>query len=887
MSAPCASDRFSPEEHFRRLFEEAPLPYQSVDNDGRLLAVNQAWEQFLGYSREDVRGRFIAEFLVPGQEEKLRRAFQAFLDSGTVRGIRFEFQCKNGTRKLATINGRIAVDDNGRFLRTHCILSDITERKRIESALQRSEEKYQLAMDAVQDGLWDWNLTTGHVYYSPGWSRILGDEDSHNDYSTWANRIHPEDKPRILETLHHHLDGNTAEWKEEHRLRHANGSWVWVLGRGRVVERDLDGRPLRMIGTTTDVHERKLAEIALSQSEEKYRLLFNSVDEVIAVFDRNGIFQLLNRRAASCFDSTPEDIVGKSLTELHPGYGDKLVRRIQKVIGSGVSSEHEDEVESPAGMRWLFSRIYPMSNDDGVAQSALIISKDVTDRRLIEEALQESEAKLKALINATTEDAVVLLNADLKMEVVNERAARGFGRTVEQMIECPIGELMHQPIATIREECARKVIGSGQSVRFEDQRAGRWYDNNMCPVFDEHGKTSAVAIFARDITERKNMEEKLAEAKKEAERANAAKSRFLAAANHDLRQPLHALRLLIEAILLHGLEAPVGNMVLDMKDALKSMEGLLNALLDISKLEAGSFQPEKQDFHVVPFLHELRGQFKAAAQDAQAQIRVAASNAILCTDPILLARIVKNFVSNAIRHAHGGSILIGCRRTAHGRRIEVWDNGPGIPPHEQQKIFDEFYQVGNPARTADQGLGLGLSIAKRMAELLKLKIGVRSTKGKGSVFSVEVPIADECERARDPQVNVSALPDSANGLILVVDDDKLVLKATKDLLNTLGYETISAPTAEEALTLAQNNGESLCLALLDYRLSNGWDGIQLSHRLRSELDWELPVILITGDTTVSRLRDVRISELPILHKPIDPDDLRRLIADTLPLQRSR
>jgi CheY-like chemotaxis protein len=201
--------------------------------------------------------------------------------------------------------------------------------------------------------------------------------------------------------------------------------------------------------------------------------------------------------------------------------------------------------------------------------------------------------------------------------------------------------------------------------------------------------------------------------------------------------------------------------------------------------------------------------------------------------------------------------------------------------HEQQRIFEEFYQLGNPARTPDQGLGLGLSIAKRMAKLLNLRIGVRSTMGKGSVFFVEVPMGEIRETVRQPQRKGSALPDSGRGLILVVDDDKLVLRATRELLNAFGYEAICASTAEEAVKVAHQKGDSLRMALLDYRLSNEWDGVQLSQRLRSELDRELPVILITGDATVPRLRDVRTSELPVLHKPIDPDDLRSLIASTV------
>jgi PAS domain S-box-containing protein len=189
------------EEHFRRLFEEAPLPYQSLDAEGRLLEVNEEWEKLLGHRREQVLGRFFGEFLAPGQEESLNRSFQAFLVNGTTEGVFLTLLSKDGSEKLVEIKGRIALDDQGEFQRTHCILYDITEGRRMESALRESEEKYRLAMEVTQDGLWDWNIRTGQAEYSGAWSRILGEESVQNKYSTWEDRIHPDDKPRVLASL--------------------------------------------------------------------------------------------------------------------------------------------------------------------------------------------------------------------------------------------------------------------------------------------------------------------------------------------------------------------------------------------------------------------------------------------------------------------------------------------------------------------------------------------------------------------------------------------------------------------------------------------------------------------------------------------------------------
>lgn len=755
MSSTTSSD--APATDFRQLYQEAPLPYQSLDTEGRLVEVNRAWEGAFGYTRGEVIGRFIGDFHVPGREEELRRAFDEFLARGSVTETEFEFCCKDGTHKLMSVSGRIARDEQGRFLRAHCILNDITVRKGIEKALQQSEEKYRLAMEATQDGLWDWDVTTGSVYYSPGWNSMLGEKDSENSYSTWEERIHPQDRPHILKTLRSHLAGETAAWIEEHRLRNAGGAWTWVLGRGRVVKRDCHGNPQRMVGTMTDINARKQAEKALRRSEER----------------------------------------------------------------------------------------------------------------------------LKALINATTDDVVVLLDSSFRLEIVNERAAQGFGGTVDQVTGRSLDEFMPPSIANKRREYAQKVMTSGRTVRFEDHRAGRWYDNNMCPVLDEDGTPQAVAIFARDITERKIMEQALAEAKETAEKANSAKSRFLSTVNHDLRQPLHAIKLLLKTLSLARLDLPAKTVVEDINDALRSTEDLLDGLLDISKLEAGSFTPKKANFHFAPFAWQLQRQFKATATEVGKVIRVFPSDAILYTDPILLARILQNFIENAIHHTRGNCVLVGCRRAGDHRRIEVWDSGYGIPTDQLDKIFDEFYQIGNPARNSRQGLGLGLAVARRMADLLDLRIEVRSISGKGSVFAVEVPLGEENEQAPGDRPTTTPSSVRRQGIILVVDDDQAVLNATKMLLCTFGYDAIGAASAEEALDWIKQRGNHVDLVLLDYRLPNRWDGVRLIQSIRTASDREVSAVLLTGDTSVKRLQEVRRSGIPVLHKPFDPTELLRFIEEVM------
>lgn len=502
-------------------------------------------------------------------------------------------------------------------------------------------------------------------------------------------------------------------------------------------------------------------------------------------------------------------------------------------------------------------------------------------RRQMEAQLRASEERFRALIDATGEDVLLLLDAEGRMVIVNERTARGFGLRVEDMVGRRLDAVMPADVAQRRMAMAGQVLAEGRPVRFEDERAGFWFDNIMCPVRGPEGTPQGVAIFARDVTERKRVEAALSSAKESAERANLAKSRFLAAANHDLRQPLQAMAMLIEALAYKGTDEHVAEIVGDMRATLAVMETLLNALLDISKLDAGIVTPRPRRVSAVPFLERIRDQFRPLAAERRVRVRLFPCNAVLSTDPALLERVLFNLLSNAIRHARD-RVLIGCRRREGILRIEVWDNGEGIPADQLGHIFEEFYQLGNPARSRDQGLGLGLAIAKRLASLLGLALGARSRVGRGSLFFVEVPLArcagveaEATESARPPPPE----PRMAAGgtLVLVVEDDDRVMNATVRMLRLWGFRTLCADTAASAVELLLECGLTPDVALVDYRLPDGSTGVELLQEIRGRLGLELPAVLVTGDTGVQRLRSVQASGYPVLHKPASPAELRRAI----------
>jgi PAS domain S-box-containing protein len=675
-----------------------------------------------------------------------------------------------------------------------------------------------------------------------------------------------------------------------------------------------------------EARRREAAEAALAESEERY---LNTMDTaLVGIYVIQDLrFVYVNQTMAELFGYEfeevdyrlgPEDVVAPEYCDL---VRDKLRRRAVGEVGKPYEIECLRKDGSrfdamvwgkgitfrgkPASVGTLVEitdrkeaqrellRQHQRLEGEVAAQTAALreanerLEQDVAERTRIAAELRASEQRFRALIDATADDIVALLDSSLRMVIVNERTARGFGRTVEQTVGKRLSEIVPSAVAEHREGMGRRVLSSGQAIRFEDQREGRWFDNNVCPVIGQNGEPEGVAIFARDITQRKLIEQALAQAKEEAERANAAKSRFLAAANHDLRQPLQAMSLLIGALSYAQIDDQARGIAADMRETLAVMEGLLNALLDISKLDAGIVIPQERDFLASVFLHQLRNQFKALATEQGVRIRLFSRNDTLHTDPELLERVLHNLVSNAIRHTKRGGILIGCRRRSGRLRIEVWDSGEGIAGDHLGHIFEEFYQLGNPARNVRQGLGLGLAIAKRIAALLGLRLGVRSTVGKGSVFFVDVPLAAAPSMVADAESAPEPSPPVRGTTVLVVEDDDQVLLATARLLRLWGYRPVCASNAEEAMALVQEPGLRPSIALVDYQLPGGKNGIQLLDEMTLKLETDMPAVLLTADTAPERLREAQASGYLLLHKPVTPAALRRTLDEHCPADSPR
>lgn len=367
--------------------------------------------------------------------------------------------------------------------------------------------------------------------------------------------------------------------------------------------------------------------------------------------------------------------------------------------------------------------------------------------------------------------------------------------------------------------------------------------------------------------------------KEEAETATRAKSRFLAAASHDLRQPIHALGMFVARLAQLPHDRETRHLIGNLEASVRAMQDLLDALLDISRLDADAVRVQLQPVPLAPLFEQLRGALSPVASDKGLRLRVRTSNLWVQSDPTLLHRILLNLVSNGLRYTGHGGVLVGCRRSHGGSHlwIEVWDTGVGIAPEHQQDIFREFYQIGNPERDRSKGLGLGLNIVDRTARLLGHTLQLCSVPGHGTRFRLELPLAPAGDLQALMAANESLPVDDVRGLrILVIEDDRQSAQALRGLLDSWGCVVALVEGLQGAQTVVAG-GFVPDLVLSDYRLRAGESGMQTLQRLRTQLERPLPACLMSGDTDPELIQSCRDAGLPLLHKPVRPAKLRTLI----------
>jgi len=697
------------------------------------------------------------------------------------------------------------------------------------------------------------------------------------------------------EPYHSEHDGYLANYKATNRPR--------IIGIGREVEgRRKDGSTFPMelavgenrlgdrrlfAGIVRDITQQKRIEDA----EAKASAVLDAAVDGIVTIDGHGTVKSFNRAAERIFGYASDEVIGRNVNMLMPepyhGEHDSYLANYKatnrpRIIGIGreVEGRRKDGSTFPMDLAVGESRL-------GGRHLFAGIVRDLTEKKRTDELLRRSEESFRLLVDNVRDYAITWLDTEGRIATWNAGAERTYGWTAAEAVGQPMHLFYPPEEAEEAEEAERTLRAVRESGRFDGEgwRARRdgtrfWAHVVITPLWDEKGRMRGYVRVAQDISDRKRFEEDLKRARDEAERASVAKSKFLAAASHDLRQPVQALVFFASALATEVTAATAQPLLHDLSASLDGLNVLLDSLLDVSRLDAGIVQPRLTNFSLATLLARVQAEFGMLAADKRLTLKVLPTAAIVRSDPTLLERIIQNLISNAVRYTAQGRILVGCRTRGQTLRIEVWDQGIGIPDDRTTEIFQEFYQIGNTERDRSQGLGLGLAIVKRLSVLLDHPVQVRSVLGRGSMFRVEVPLVG-FNRSNNIGFLVQADAPAARdgkGSIVVIDDEVTILRGLKVVLEGWGYAVITATSQAEAMSQLKEWSQGPDLIIADYRLRLGRTGIQAIRHIRASYgNRSIPSILITGDTDPDRLQEAEASGYRLLHKPVTPPLLQSVL----------
>ncbi|MQX36271.1 PAS domain S-box protein [Roseospira navarrensis] len=662
------------------------------------------------------------------------------------------------------------------------------------------------------------------------------------------------------------------------------------------------------------------------RSDRRFRNAFEQAPYGMALLDTDGRWRRVNRALTRMLGCTAEDLMGHStMSVTHPeDWPGEMAWLDEALAGSLQPYDAEKRfICSDGSILWVRMTAALARGPDGTPMEIVAQIADTTRRHAAEDALRASESRFRETFVAAPHGiAMVSLNGGF-MEV-NESLCRILGRTEAAMLELDLAAVSHPEDHNVELEAARRLLSGDVRVFTAEKRYLRPEGQvvrgrvSLALARDGDGQPHHFILHVQDITRQVEAEARLHEAVAAAEQALLAKTRFLAAASHDLRQPLQALNLFVSVLSGREDDAFKQGVLGKMESALGALSELMNTLLDISRLEGGAVLPDQRAFQIGRLLRRLGDEFGPVAEMSGLRLRLVPPSLTLFTDPSLLEVILRNLIGNALKYTpEGGRVLVGGRRVDHGRmlRLDVIDTGPGIPDDQCQLIFEDFHQVvdsgGRPGGGSGRGggLGLGLGIVSRVSRLLGVTVTVDSEPGRGSRFSVLVPChtpgaedagaaaaaggaveaaAEDEEAGRSAESGQTAPGESMRRPthLVVLDDDRAIRESLTLLLEGWGHR-VSAFAGLSDLTeaLLTETLPAPDVMLVDLRLPSGRTGVEAVALTRSHFRHHIPAILLTGDLDSEQLREAARGGLPVLRKPVRPDQLRLKLVDMIGARR--
>ncbi|WP_041474888.1 hybrid sensor histidine kinase/response regulator NahK/ErcS' [Pseudomonas sp. UW4] len=780
----------------------------------------------------------------------------------------------------------------------------------LSEARLRAETAHQHLIDAIE------SISDAFVLFDADQRIVLFNS---RFKAFWSNsRVRINAGMRLTEVKR--LMMNNALFTEEPR-GHADENLLYRLQNGRWLQ--VSERPTQEGGRVilfTDITDVKLSETVRREQAvaQKSHLLQRAVDNLsqgVAMVSAEGILELWNRRFLELSGLAPvaahrpfaEVIADSELNLLTPASRDgngRPVRECEQRLYDG---------------RVLEIRTHPLPTGGFVNTFT-----DITERYQHAEALSESEHWIR-LITDHVPALIAYLNADLVYEFTN--------KVYEEWYCWPRGVMLGQSLREVHSEqhyqrlepyVARALAGESVTFEFAETNVNnqeRYMLRSYVPNRLASGEVVGIFVLIRDITERRRtaealhqayqnlelrvrertaelttlndqllreiderrlVESRLREAKQEAEQANLSKTKFLAAVSHDLLQPLNAARLFTSALLERREPMSSEILVRNVSNSLEDVENLLGTLVDISKLDAGVIKADIAPFALSELLDNLAAEYTQVARSEGLQLHFIGCSALVRSDIQLLARILRNLLSNAIRYTYSGRVVLGCRRHHQCLTIEVWDSGMGIAEHRLEEIFQEFKRGDVQRPDQDRGLGLGLAIVEKIAGILGHPIHVRSWPGRGSMFSVEVPLSATAPKPQPAlQMSEPMLERLRGARIWVLDNDATICAGMRTLLEGWGCRVVTALSEEDLARQVDNFHAEADLLIADYHLDNDRNGVDAVARINARRASPLPAMMITANYSNELKQQIRELGHTLMHKPVRPMKLKTAMSHLL------
>lgn len=842
------------EERFIHLFEKAPLAYQSLDSEGYIIAVNEAWLSLFEYKYDQVIGRCFGDFLGEGYVEAFRRKFSQFKAEGQVHA-EFQVSRKSGELRFIAIDGSVGHKKDGSFDKTYCILQDITEKKRSEEeqkktieALLKSEEKYRTLVEISQDAIFI-NYENRIIYLNPAAIKLFGATrpDQVIDKAP-LEFFHPD----FHELIKARIDGMLFK-----RLIVPLTEEKIVRLDGKVVDVEVSATPfnykdgLAIQVVLRDITERKKTEAALKEKNTFIQTVLENLPIGIAL---NTIDQgqniYSNKKFEEIYGWPPEDLtdIATFFQKVYPDdvYRNQLMATVMADIQSGDPSRMHWEnchVTHKDGSKHFINAVNIPLWDQNTMVSTVI---DMTETKKAEDSLRLSEENYRRVIDNVDEIIYLVTfknggSLDGNVNFVSKQAEKILGYTSEEFIQ------NSQLWLTVIHPDDRERVAEETTLTFKDHKlrpriyrmknklTGEyvWIEDHPKFLFDNQGETIGQYGTARDISERKRVENDLIIAKEKAEESDRLKSAFLANMSHEIRTPMNGIMGFAELLKEPDLMSEEKEEYIDIiRKSGKRMLNIINDIISISKVESGQMQVTITETNINEQIGYICSFFKPEVDQKKIDILyknpLPAKHAFIKTDKEKVYAILTNLVKNAIKFTWQGYIELGCERKEEYYEFYVKDTGDGIQKDKEEVIFERFRQGTEALSRNYEGAGLGLAISKAYVEMLGGKIWVQSTLGKGSVFYFTLPFNNEKEKSIPTKKSVSPEGEAKNWnsdlKILIVEDEPISAKLLKTNLKSYAREILTAESGTEAIDICKKNPD-IDLILMDIQMPemSGYD----------------------------------------------------------------